>query len=179
MGCGLAYHLCQAGWNDLVLLEKGELTSGSTWHAAGQVGHSTSDYALAKMALYASQFYPRMESETGQSCTWHGCGSLRVAYEKDEADWLQHTLSVGRGLGIPMEVVAPSEIHTLHPFYNTEGVRAALHTPADGHVDPAGAAFSMAKGARAMGAKIIRHCRVTSVEQTPSGEWLVKTIHYG
>ena len=175
MGCGLAYHLCQAGWSDLVLLEKAELTSGSTWHAAGQVGHSTSDLSLAKIAQYASQFYPRMEAETGQSCTWHGCGSLRIAYEKDEVDWLRHTISVGRGLGIPMEIVGPAEIRKLHPFYNTEGILAALHTPADGHVDPAGAAFAMAKGARAMGAKIIRRCRATSAERAASGEWLVKT----
>ena len=175
MGCGLAYHLCKAGWRDVVLLEKGELTSGSTWHAAGQVGHSTSDFALAKIALYGSEFYPMMEAETGQSCTWHGCGSLRIAYEQDEVDWLRHTLSVGRGIGIPMEIVGPDAIRKLHPFYKTDGVRAALHTPADGHVDPAGAAFAMAKGARNMGAKIFRRCRATSVRRLPSGEWEVES----
>ena len=175
MGCGLAYHLCQAGWTDLVLLEKAELTSGSTWHAAGQVGHSTSDFALAKIALYGSEFYPKMEAETGQSCTWHPCGSLRIAYEKNETDWLRHTVSVGRSAGIPMEVVGPAEIRNLHPFYNTAGIRAALHTPADGHVDPAGAAFAMAKGARNMGAKIVRRCRAVGAKQLPSGEWEVRT----
>ena len=175
MGCGLAYHLCKAGWTDIVLLEKGELTSGSTWHAAGQVGHSTSDFALAKMAQYASQLYPQLEDETGQSCGWHGCGSLRIAYEKDEVDWLKHTASVGRGMGLPMEIIAPADIRALHPFYKTDGVRAALHTPADGHADPAGAAFSMAKGARQMGAKIIRQCRVAAVKRLPAGEWLVET----
>ena len=175
MGCGLAYHLCKAGWTDLVLLEKAELTSGSTWHAAGQVPHPTSDFALAKIALYTSRFYPKMEGETGQSCTWHGCGSLRVAYDREEIDWMRHTASVCASAGVPAHIIGPAEIRDLHPFYNTSGVRAALHTPADGHVDPAGAAFAMAKGARKMGAQVVRHCRATGVKQLPGGEWEVQT----
>eukprot|EP00494_Astrolonche_serrata_P004636 UN04650 len=80
MGCSLAYHLCKEGEQDVVLLEKAELTSGSTWHAAGQITHSVSHYSLAKMAAYGTELYPRLEDETGQSCTWHGSGSLRIAY---------------------------------------------------------------------------------------------------
>ena len=135
MGCSLAYHLCKEGWSDVVLLEKAELTSGSTWHAAGQITHSVSHYGLAKMAAYGTELYPRLEAETGQSATWHGCGSLRVAYEDAEVDWLHYTLSVGRGLGHEMEVVGPNRIRELHPFYNLDGIKAALHTPHDGHVD--------------------------------------------
>ena len=75
MGCSLAYHLCKEGWTDVVLLEKAELTSGSTWHAAGQITHSVSHYGLAKMAAYGTELYPRLEAETGHSCSWHGCGS--------------------------------------------------------------------------------------------------------
>jgi dimethylglycine dehydrogenase len=175
MGCALAYHLCKEGWSDVILLEKAELTSGSTWHAAGQITHSVSHYGLAKMAAYGTELYPRLESETGQSCSWHGCGSLRVAYEEAEVDWLNYTLSVGRGLGHEMEIVGPERIAELHPFYNLEGVKAALHTPHDGHVDPAGVAFGMAAGARQMGAKVIRHNRVTGLTAKPSGEWLVHT----
>ena len=177
MGCALAYHLCKAGWTDIALLEKAELTSGSTWHAAGQVGHSVSDFSLAKMAQYASQLYSQLESETGQSCTWHGCGSLRIAYEKDEEDWLRHTLSVGSGIGLRMNIIGANAIRKLHPFYNLDGVRAALHTPDDGHVDPAGAAFAMAKGAKNVGAKIIRRCRAIGALQKASGEWIVQTEH--
>ena len=99
MGCALAYHLCKEGWSDLILLEKGELTSGSTWHAAGQITHSVSHYGLAKMAAYGTELYPMLEAETGQSATWHGCGSLRMAYGEDEVDWLRYTLSIGRGPG--------------------------------------------------------------------------------
>jgi dimethylglycine dehydrogenase len=171
MGCSLAYHLCKEGETDVVLLEKGELTSGSTWHAAGQITHSVSHYSLAKMAAYGTDLYPRLEDETGQSCTWHGSGSLRIAYTADEVDWIRYTLSVGKGLGHAMEIVGPQRIAELHPFYNLDGVRAALYTPHDGHVDPAGVAFAMAKGARMMGGTVIRQNRVTGI--TPAGERFV------
>ena len=176
MGCGLAYHLAHEGWTDVVLLEKAELTNGSTWHAAGQITHSTSSFALGKCVGYNIELYSRvLEAETGQSVTWHGCGSLRLAYTDDELDWLHQTISVGRGLGFPMEIVGPEQIRALHPFYNLDGVKAALHTPDDGHVDPAGAAFALAKGARQLGVRIIRRCRATNVTQQPNGEWLVET----
>ncbi|WP_343115680.1 FAD-dependent oxidoreductase [Ostreiculturibacter nitratireducens] len=176
MGCGLAYHLAHEGWTDVVLLEKAELTSGSTWHAAGQITHSTSSFALGKCVGYNIDLYSKvLEQETGQSVTWHGCGSLRLAYTDDELDWLHQTISVGKGLGFPMEIVGPERIRELHPFYNLEGVKAALHTPDDGHVDPAGAAFALAKGARQLGVKVVRRCRATNVTQQPNGEWLVET----
>ncbi|MBT5414991.1 MAG: GcvT family protein, partial [Rhodospirillaceae bacterium] len=145
------------------------------WHAAGQVTHSTSSFVLGRMAGYAIELYRRLEAETGQSVTWHGCGSLRVAYTEDELDWLHHTTSVGRVLGHPMELVGPERIRELHPFYNLDGIRAALHTPEDGHVDPAGAAFALAKGARMLGAKVLRQRRATGIEALPGGEWLVRT----
>ena len=157
MGASLLYHLAKEGWRDCVLVEKSELTSGSTWHAAGQTTHSISSVGLAKMNGYGIELYQRLEEETGQSVTWHGCGSLRLAYTDDELDWLRYTLSIGRGLGHPMEIVGPEEIHRLHPFYNTEGVLAALHTPNDGHLDPAGGCSALAKGGKQMGAEVIRH----------------------
>ncbi len=166
MGCSLAYHLCKEGESDVVLLEKAELTSGSTWHAAGQITHSVSHYSLAKMAAYGTELYPRLEDETGQSCTWHGSGSLRIAYTQDEVDWIKYTLSVGKGLGHEMEIVAPERIAELHPFYNLDGVMAALYTPHDGHVDPTGVAFAMAKGARMMGGTVIRQNRATGITRT-------------
>ncbi len=175
MGTSLLYHLAKEGWSDCVLVEKAELTSGSTWHAAGQVSHSVSHWGLAKMNGYAIDLYPRLEAETGQSAAWHGCGSLRLAYTADELDWLNYTLSVGRGLGFAMEVIGPGEIRAAHPFYNLDGVLAALHTPDDGHVDPAGATFALAKGARRMGATIIRQNRVTGLEPLVSGGWKVRT----
>ncbi|PSM16356.1 FAD-dependent oxidoreductase [Nitratireductor sp. StC3] len=176
MGCGLAYHLAHEGWTDIVLLEKSELTSGSTWHAAGQITHSTSSFSLGKCVGYNIDLYSQvLEKETGQSVTWHGCGSFRLAYTEDEFDWLRQTMSVGRALGFEMELVGPERVRELHPFYNLEGVRAALYTPDDGHVDPAGATFALAKGARQLGATITRHCRVVDVKPEPNGEWRVYT----
>ena len=176
MGCGLAYHLAHEGWTDVVLLEKAELTSGSTWHAAGQITHSTSSFGLGKCVDYNIGLYSgALEAETGQAVTWHGCGSFRLAYTEDEMDWLRHTLSVGYSLGFNIELVSPDRVAELHPFYNLDGVLGALHTPDDGHVDPSNVTMAMAQGARQLGVKIIRHCRATNITQLANGEWLVES----
>jgi len=177
MGVGLAYHLAHEGWGpDTVLLEKAELTSGSTWHAAGQITHSTSSFGLGKCVDYNIGLYSGLlEAETGQAVTWHGCGSFRLAYTDDEMDWLRHTLSVGRSLGFNIELVGTEEIARLHPFYNLDAVLGALHTPDDGHVDPTNVTMAMAAGARQKGVRIIRHCRATNITQTKTGEWEVET----
>ena len=177
MGVGLAYHLAHEGWGaDTVLLEKAELTSGSTWHAAGQITHSTSSFSLGKCVDYNIGLYSgALERETGQACTWHGCGSFRLAYTEDEMDWLRHTLSVGRTLGFDIELVTPSRVAELHPFYNLDGVLGALHSPHDGHVDPTNVTMAMAAGARAKGARIFRQCRASNITQADNGEWLVET----
>lgn len=176
MGCGLAYHLAHEGWDDVVLLEKAELTSGSTWHAAGQITHSTSSFGLGKCVDYNIGLYSGgLEAETGQPVTWHGCGSFRLAYTEDEMDWLRHTLSVGRSLGFNIELVGPEKVAELHPFYNLEGVIGALYTPDDGHVDPSNVTMAMAAGARQKGARIVRHCRATNITQAANGEWIVET----
>jgi len=177
MGVGLAYHLAHEGWgDDTVLLEKAELTSGSTWHAAGQITHSTSSFGLGKCVDYNIGLYSgQLEAETGQPVTWHGCGSFRLAYTEDEMDWLRHTLSVGRSLGFNIELVGPEKVAELHPFYNLEGVLGALHTPDDGHVDPTNVTMAMATGARQKGVQIFRNCRATNITQAENGEWVVET----
>ena len=177
MGVGLAYHLGHEGWgNDTVLLEKAELTSGSTWHAAGQITHSTSSFGLGKCVDYNIGLYSGgLEAETGQPVTWHGCGSFRLAYTTDELDWLRHTLSVGQSLGFNIELVEPEKVAEMHPFYNLQGVLGALHTPDDGHVDPTNVTMAMAAGSRQKGVQIIRQCRATNITQLASGEWQVET----
>lgn len=177
MGVGLAYHLAHEGWGgDTVLLEKAELTSGSTWHAAGQITHSTSSFGLGKCVDYNIGLYSGgLEAETGQAVTWHGCGSFRLAYTEDEMDWLRHTLSVGRSLGFNIDLVGAEKVSEAHPFYNLEGVLGALHTPDDGHVDPTNATMALAAGARQKGVRIIRQCRATNITQAANGEWIVET----
>ncbi len=177
MGVGLAYHLGHEGWGeDTILLEKAELTSGSTWHAAGQITHSTSSFSLGKCVDYNIGLYSgALEEETGQAVTWHGCGSFRLAYDEDELDWLKHTLSVASSLGFNIELVGPEKVAELHPFYNLEGVIGALYTPDDGHVDPTNVTMAMAAGARQKGVQIIRNCRATNITQADNGEWVVET----
>ncbi len=177
MGVGLAYHLAHEGWGeDTVLLEKAELTSGSTWHAAGQITHSTSSFGLGKCVDYNIGLYSgALEAETGQPVTWHGCGSFRLAYTEDEMDWLRQTLSVGRSLGFNIELVGPEKVAERHPFYNLDGVLGALHTPDDGHVDPTNVTMAMAAGARQKGVHIFRNCRATNITQAENGEWVVET----
>ena len=177
MGVGLAYHLAHEGWGaETILLEKAELTSGSTWHAAGQITHSTSSFSLGKCVDYNIGLYSGgLERETGQAVTWHGCGSFRLAYTEDEMDWLRHTLSVGRTLGFNIELVGTERVAELHPFYNLDGVLGALHTPDDGHVDPTNVTMAMAAGARAQGVRIIRRCRATNITQDSNGEWIIES----
>jgi dimethylglycine dehydrogenase len=123
MGCGLAYHLAHEGWTDVVLLEKAELTSGSTWHAAGQITHSTSSFGLGKCVDYNIGLYSGgLEAETGQVVTWHGCGSFRLAYTNDEMDWLRHTLSVGRSWGFNLEGVGPGRVAAVLAVFKWGGV---------------------------------------------------------
>ncbi len=176
MGCGIAYHLAHEGWKDVVLLEKAELASGSTWHAAGQITQSVSNIGLGRCVGYNIDLYSgKLEAKTGQSVTWHGCGSIRLAYTEDEMDWLRHTISVGRALGFCMELITSKRIAELHPFYNLDGIIGGLHTPDDGHVDPSGVTHALAIGARTLGVKIIRRCRATDINMNNSGEWIVKT----
>ena len=176
MGCGLAYHLAHEGMHDVILLEKSELTSGSTWHAAGQITQSISSVSLGRCVDYNIGLYSdELERETGVSTGWHGCGSLRIAYTEDEMDWLRYSLSVGRSLGFRIEMVDPDHIRKLHPFYNLDGVLGALHTPDDGHVDPSGVTQALATGARNLGIRVVQRCRVTNISTNANREWRVET----
>jgi dimethylglycine dehydrogenase len=177
MGVGLAYHLAHEGWGaDTVLLEKAELTSGSTWHAAGQITHSTSSFSLGKCVDYNIGLYSgALEAETGQAVTWHGCGSFRLAYTEDEMDWLRHTLSVGRSLGFNIELVGPDRVAELHPFYNLEGVLGALHTPDDGHVDPTERDHGAGRGRAGNWARGSSAAAAPPTSRRPTGEWVVET----
>jgi dimethylglycine dehydrogenase len=175
MGVGLIYHLAAEGWTDVVLVEKGELTSGSTWHAAGLCTNFIADYNMAKIHKYAVDLYPTLEHETGQYVSWHGSGSVRLAVNQDQVDWFRHVKAMSAGLGFTMELVDPAKIKQLNPFITLDGVLVGAWTPDDGHVDPAGVCNALAKGARDLGATIVRHNPVVDVKQLPGGEWRVFT----
>lgn len=177
MGVGLLYHLALEGWTDVVLLEKGELTSGSTWHAAGQCPHFVSSLNAAKLHVYGTQLYSSLEAKTGQAVSWHQTGGLRLACTDEEVHWFKQVLGVAKLAGYEAHVIGPNEIPRYHPFLDVTGVKAAFLTVTDGHVAPADVTMAMAAGARALGATIHRRTRVTDIRALDSGEWLVVTDH--
>ncbi len=175
MGASLAYHLALEGVTDTVIVEKHELTSGSTWHAAGQCPSITGSYNLAKIHAYSNQLYPRLEALTGQYVSWHGSGGLRLATNAAELAWLKRVLGYARNIGFRMDIVGLDEIKRLNPYLTTDGVIAAAWTQDDGHGDPAGICNALAKGARDLGVTVLRHNRVTGISRRASGEWEVAT----
>jgi dimethylglycine dehydrogenase len=175
MGASLLYHLGLEGCTDTVLIEKNELTSGSTWHAAGQCPSITGSYNLAKIHAYSNQLYPRLEALTGQYVSWHPCGGLRLANNEHELAWLRQVYGYSKSIGFGMEIVGLDEIKRLNPYLTTEGVIAAAWTQDDGHGDPAGLCNALAKAARDLGATVMRHNRVVDIRPRPSGDWDVVT----
>ena len=175
MGASLLYHLAEEGWTDCLLIEKGELTSGSTWHAAGQCPSFIADYNMAKIHDHGINLYPKLEELTGQYVSWHGCGGIRFALKPAEVEWFQRVASVGKLIGFECEIIDPAKIKQLIPYANIDGVLAGAWTLNDGHVDPAGVCNAMAKGARQFGASIITKNRVLDIKPRPSGDWEVVT----
>ncbi len=175
MGASLLYHLAELGCTDTILVEKDELTSGSTWHAAGQCPSITGSFNLAKMHAYSNDLYPRLEGLTGQYVSWHKSGGIRLATNERELAWFKYIHGFSKIIGFDMDIIDPAEIRRINPFMTTDGVIAGAYTTGDGHADPSGICNALAIGARAMGATIIRKNRVIGLVQLPSGEWDVAT----
>lgn len=175
MGASVLYHLAHLGWTDCMLVEKAELTSGATWHAAGLVSRMVGGQALGHCHDYAVDLYQRIEAETGQGVSWHGCGSLRVGATEAHRDWLMHTRDGVLARGQACHWLTPAEIADLNPLLDVSDLIGGLFTPGDGHVDPSGTCQAMAKGARQLGARVVRRNRVTGLSQDASGVWRVDT----
>ena len=175
MGVSLLYHLSKEGWKDIVLIEKGELTSGSTWHAAGQCPHFVGSYNAAKIHNYSNQLYQTLEEETGQSTGWHGCGSLRLALKEEDVNWFHYVKGILDNVGSPAEFVDKEKILDFHPFLKIDDVLCALHTPEDGYTDPTSTTNAMAIAARKAGAEIYRHNRVLEINKLQNSEWELNT----
>src|ERR1700730_10783407 len=122
MGVSLLYHLAKEGCTDSLLLEKNELTSGSTWHAAGQVPSIAGSFNLSKIHAYGNSLYPRLEALTGQYVSWHACGGLRLATNERELEWLKYVYGLSKSIGFGMEIIGPAEIKRLNPFLTLENV---------------------------------------------------------
>lgn len=174
VGCSVLYHLARRGWRDVVLLERGELTSGSTWHAAGNTPHFSTSLNISRIHRYGTELYQRLEAETGQGVGFHLTGSLRLASVPDRMDEYRFHRAKARTIGLPFELVGPDEIRRLHPLVATDGVLGAAWNPEDGHVDPSMATQALAKGARDAGAAVLRRTRVTGLRRDKDA-WRVAT----
>ncbi len=175
VGCSVLYHLAQLGMRDTVLLERDELTSGSTWHAAGNVPNFSTSWTLMRMQRYSSRLYSDLCKDPEHGISYHVTGSIRLAHSRDRLDELKHVAAQGRALGIELEILSPAEIRGRHPFIETAGLVAALWDPHDGNVDPAQLTQAFAREARRRGAEIHRHTRVNALERASTGEWRVMT----
>lgn len=172
VGAGIAYHLAKAGWTDTVLLERDELTSGSTWHAAGLLPLFNMGYATSHIHDYSVKFYKTLEAETGLNAGFSVVGNLRMAQTDARIDEFQLYASTAETVGIPYEWLTPSEIKARWPLIRTEDLKGALFHPTDGYINPADVTQAMAKGARQRGVEIIRRAQVDSYVWTGS-EWIV------
>ena len=175
VGCSVLYHLTKAGWRDVVLIERDELTSGSTWHAAGGMHTINLDPNVAKLQQYTITLYKEIEAISGQSCGVHITGGLMLAGTNDRLDWLKQAHARGRYLGMQTELVSLDEAARLFPLMEKKYFVGALYDPIEGHVDPAGVTNAYAKGACVGGAEVYRFTLVTDLAQRPDGSWDVVT----
>lgn len=165
IGCSLAYHLTALGWQDVVLLERKRLTSGTTWHAAGLIGQLRSNQNMTKLAKYSAEFFDRLEAETGQPIGYKRNGSLSLAGGDARLEELRRGASMARVFGLEVQDVSVDEIAALYPLIDPEGLSGGIFLPGDGQLNPADVTQAMAKGARAQGAKLFENIKVTGILQ--------------
>lgn len=175
VGVGTLYHLAKKGWSDVVLIERKELTSGSTWHAAGLLPLFNLSYSVGQIHKYSVKLYDSLEAETGQNVGFKKVSNIRLARTKDRWDEFMYYAGVAETIGIKVNVLTPAQIKEIWPLCETDGLLGAIQHPDDGYIQPADLTQAMAKGARSRGAEIYRNTTVTGIEQKPNGEWLVKT----
>ena len=162
-GTSIAYHLAELGWTDIVLVERAELTSGSTFHSAGLVGQLRSSVTLTKMMMYGVELYRRLAAETGVDPSWHEVGSLRLASSKARFEELQRQAGWAKTFGLPLELISAGEAQERFPLMTTDGVLGAVWLPTDGWLDPSGLAMALAAGARKRGVTVRTHTRVIGI----------------
>ncbi len=176
VGVSALYHLAKKGWgDDVMLLEKAELTSGSTWHAAGLLPLFNMSYSVGQVHKYSVELYKSLEQETGQSVGFAQVGNLRLAMNDDRMDEYYQYAATAKTIGVEVQFLTPADILKLWPMCNIDGLVGGIYHPDDGYIQPADLTQALAKGARARGAKIHRQTRVVNIEQATSGGWLVQT----
>ncbi len=163
IGCSIAYHLGKLGWSDVVLIERKQLTSGTTWHAAGLVGQLRQSMNMTRLARYTAELYRGLEAETGQATGFRQCGSVSLATTPGRMEELARNASMAKVFGLPVHVVSPREIAELYPLASLDGVIGGIHIPSDGYANAVDITQALAKGARASGVKIFQDLKVTRI----------------
>ncbi len=174
VGASGLYHLAKAGWTDCVLLEKNELTAGSTWHAAGNVPTFSTSWSIMNMQRYSTELYRTLGAAVDYPMNYHVTGSIRLAHSKERMQEFERAKGMGRYQGMGIDILGPDEIKGRYPFLETHDLQGALYDPHDGDIDPAQLTQALAKGARDMGARIERFCPATGVSRE-GDDWIVHT----
>ena len=175
VGCSVLYHLAKAGWTDVLLIERSELTSGSSWHAAGGFHTLNGDPNVAKLQAYTVSLYDELEEISGQSCSLHLTGGVMMADTEERMDFLRYVHATGRALGMETEIITPSEAKAMFPLMDETNFVGALWDPVEGHLDPSGTTHAYAKAAQNLGASIELRNRVVEITQASDGTWSVET----
>ena len=175
VGCSCLYHLAALGIKDALLLERDELTSGSTWHAAGNLPTYSASWSILKLQKYSAALYRKLAASAENPINYHLTGSVRLAHGRNRMDEFHHVKSMAKANGLEYEILSPSELKDRHPLIETHDLQGALWDPLDGDIDPSQLTQALAREARLLGGTIRRHTRVTALAQKPNGEWLVTT----
>lgn len=175
VGVSTLYHLAKMGWSDVVLIERKELTSGSTWHAAGLLPLFNLSYSVGKLHQYSVDLYPSLEAETDLNVGFSRVSNIRLANSPDRMDEYRYYAGVAKTIGVDVNFLTPEQVHEIWPLAQMDGVLGAIQHPADGYIQPADLTQALAKGARQRGATIMRNTTVTGITQKANGEWVVAT----
>ncbi len=175
VGVSTLYHLAKKGWSDVVLCERKELTSGSTWHAAGLMPLFNMSYSVGQIHKYSVKFYQELEKETGQDVGFREVSNIRLAETQDRMDEYKQYAGVAETIGVKVNFLNPDDIKKIWPLCSTDGLIGAIQHPEDGYIQPNDLTQALAKGARALGAEIYRQTAVTALEQLPDDSWVVTT----
>lgn len=175
VGCSVLYHLTKFGWTDVVLVERSELTSGSTWHAAGGMHTINGDPNVAKLQKYTVELYKEIQDYSGQDIGLHMTSGMMLASTKDRFDWMKSILAKGRYMGLDAHLLTPKEAHDLMPLLDPDQFVGAVFDPVEGHLDPYGTTHAYAKSAKKNGADIYLHTKVEDLVQREDGSWRVIT----
>ncbi len=174
VGASTLFHLAKAGWSDCVLLEKNELTAGSTWHAAGNIPTFSTSWSIMNMQRYSTELYRGLADEVDYPMNYHVTGSIRLAHSKERMQEFERAAGMGRYQGIEIDIFDPAKAREMYPFMETHDLQGVLYDPTDGDIDPAQLTQALAKGARDLGAQILRFTPATGVRRE-NGEWIVET----